>query len=169
MDFLSRATISKGLKCVFIFIKKSFSLYHDDLNCVPMEGLVSKPLIIHSEFTKDVWIYTSLLIDNKVEMTLFYIVFTFNIKWLKGFLLCSRYYCIKLFETLKIKKMSLRAISKIPFDLIYSNRKGFPYATEPRSFAVFKCLHTLQTRSRIVNLFFVLVTISQIWLLVKPF
>ena len=41
-----------------------------------MEGLSSKPLVIHLGYIKGVWKNTSLVVDGMTEMTLFYIIYT---------------------------------------------------------------------------------------------
>ena len=52
---MNYVTFSEGVKCVLGFTDKFFRVSHDDLNHVLMEGLGSKPLRIHLEFTKDVY------------------------------------------------------------------------------------------------------------------
>ena len=51
---LNHTTFFKGVKCVFGFTDKCFCVSRDDLDYVIMEGLGSKPLRIHLEYTKDV-------------------------------------------------------------------------------------------------------------------
>ena len=68
---LNHVTFSRGVKCVFVFTKKFFCVARDDLNHVPMEVLGSKPLIIHLEYNKYVYMYTRIVIYDKVMMTLF--------------------------------------------------------------------------------------------------
>ena len=60
-----------------------------------MEGLGSKSLRIHLESTKDVYMYTSLIIDYKVTMSLFYIVYNVQAQRRKG---CPSLLALLLFE-----------------------------------------------------------------------
>ena len=53
LDLLNPMTFSEGVECVLGFINKCFRLARNDLNHVPIEGLVLKPLRIHLEFAKD--------------------------------------------------------------------------------------------------------------------
>ena len=92
---MNYATFSKGVKFVFVFTKKCFCVARDDLNNVPMEGLGSKSLRIHLESTKDVYMYTSLVIDYKVTMPLFYIVYDVQAQRRKG---CPSLLALLLFE-----------------------------------------------------------------------
>ena len=52
---MNHATFCEGMECVFRFTEKCFHVARDELNRVPMEGLGSKPLRIHLESNKDVW------------------------------------------------------------------------------------------------------------------
>ena len=51
---MNRTTFSEGVDIVFVFNDKCFCVSRDDLDYVIMEGLGSKPLRIHLEYTKDV-------------------------------------------------------------------------------------------------------------------
>ena len=53
LDFLNHVTFSEVVECVFGFTGKFFCVAHNDLDHVPMEDLVSKPLRIHLESAKD--------------------------------------------------------------------------------------------------------------------
>ena len=75
MAFFNRATFSEGVKFVFGSSKKCLCVACNDLNNALMKGLGLNPLITHLGYTKDVYIYTSLMPDNKFVMTLFYIVY----------------------------------------------------------------------------------------------
>ena len=57
-------------------------------------------LRIHLEYTKDFYMYNSIVMYDKVAMTLFYL------EGKNGLLLRSLYYYLKLFEMLKIKVIS---------------------------------------------------------------
>ena len=66
MDCFDHMTSSEGVKFVFGFTNKFFPVARDALKYIPMEGLGSKPLRIYLESAKDVYMYISLLIDDKV-------------------------------------------------------------------------------------------------------
>ena len=66
LDFLNRATFFEGVVCVFGFTEKCFRVNRDDMNLVPMELLVSKPLIINLESAKGILRQISLLIEKNV-------------------------------------------------------------------------------------------------------
>ena len=72
---MNHATFSEGVKCVFSSTEKLFYVASDDLNHVPMEGLGLKPLRIHLGYTKGVYIQSGLLIDARITITLFYMLY----------------------------------------------------------------------------------------------
>ena len=75
LGLLNRATFPRSVKCIFGFTEKFFHLARDDLNHVPMEGLGLKPLRIHLGYTKGVYIQAGLLIDARITITLFYMLY----------------------------------------------------------------------------------------------
>ena len=64
MDFLNRATFYEFVECVFGFTKKFLHVARNDLNHVQMKGLGSKPLRIHLEFAKAIYMYIRLMIEK---------------------------------------------------------------------------------------------------------
>ena len=75
IDLLNHTTFSESVMFVFGFIKKCFCVACNDANHVPMEGLGLKPLRIHLESANGVYMWISLLMDDKFLLVLFYIVY----------------------------------------------------------------------------------------------
>ena len=82
LDFLNRTTFSEVVECVFGFTEKCFRVARNDLNNVQMKGLGSKPLRIHLEFAKAIYMYIRLMIEKNVVLMIFYIVY--DAKYVKG-------------------------------------------------------------------------------------